>query len=92
MTDKDKIDNVYRNKFNEFELPVSDELLSGIKKDLNITPAKTGFKYWKLVYISASIILVSTIAIYLYKQLKTKPPISFKKKMSPLSKNYHIRL
>jgi hypothetical protein len=49
MLDNEKLDDLYRNKFNDFELPVSDELLSAIKKELVLPENKKRIVYWKWI-------------------------------------------
>ena len=51
MTDKDKLDELYKNRFNDFELPVSDELMSNLKQELNIQGASKTDGYWKWIGI-----------------------------------------
>ena len=52
MQDKDdKLDELYRNKLKDFKLPVSDKVLSNIKKELPLqnTKKKFGFGFWTLL-------------------------------------------
>lgn len=59
MLDNDKLDDLYGNKFNDFELPVSDKLLANIKKELVLPKNKNKIVYWK--WILSCLILSATI-------------------------------
>lgn len=66
MIDKDKIDDIYKNQFEEFELPVSDKLLANIKQDLGIAKRKRRFRYWHWITFSALLLTGVAAAYYLY--------------------------
>ncbi len=61
-----KLDELFRNKFENVELPVSDKLLADIKKDLNI-PGKRkrrfGFWIWLLAVLG---FMVTTTGVFHY--------------------------
>lgn len=58
MSDKfDKLDELFRNKFDEGELPVSDKLLANIKQELNIVEKKKRrFGWWLWMALGAFVV------------------------------------
>ncbi len=68
MTDKDKLDDIYKKEFDDFELPVSEKLLLNIKQELNIPNERNKFYYknW-IIYLSIIVAVVAGMgACFIY--------------------------
>jgi hypothetical protein len=63
--EKNKFDELFRNQFENVELPVSDRVLKQIKEELNIPEKKRrgGFWFWSLL---GFVFFISAIGIYFF--------------------------
>lgn len=57
--DKNKLDELFRNQFENVELPVSDKLLQNIKRDLDIPEQNRRGGFWLLWLLGVLLVLVS---------------------------------
>ena len=56
----DKLDDLFKNRFDEVELPVSDKLLANIKQELGAPKSKRKFGFW--IWLVCGLVVVAEIA------------------------------
>jgi hypothetical protein len=60
IDNSDKLDDLFKSRFDEVELPVSDKLLTNIKQDLNASKRKRRFGFW--IWLVCGLVVVAEIA------------------------------
>ncbi|MBA3704542.1 MAG: hypothetical protein H0W84_01165 [Bacteroidetes bacterium] len=82
--DNDKLDNIYRDSFNDYELPVSDKVLLNIKQELE-EKRKRKLPYWKWIFVTLFLTAGATIFIFLDFETKNKHTSSTSQEYYPSS-------
>jgi hypothetical protein len=62
--ENDKLDDLFRSRFEDVELPVSDNLLANIKKELDIPKRKSRFGAWLWIASFLAIVGLAGVVIY----------------------------
>lgn len=62
--DNDKLDDLFRSRFEDVELPVSDKLLANIKKELDVPKPKRKFGAWIWIASFLAVVGLAWVVIY----------------------------
>ncbi len=77
MNNKEKkLDELYKTKLNNFELPVSDKVFANIKQELKLENKKKGFGFGRWLSVIAVVTGLLAGAYFMIKSTNNKSPIA----------------